>query len=185
MVCDSSEDKALSSGSVVMSQDQLWHFFGFRAETFTNCREEIFGSPDRSEKMLQMTRSENAAWNVRGRGSMWPVPSAKWTEAGRGVFCSSHWLPSNVLVLRTTFSGVPLRLGEWERRWTVTQRVQNTCVDLLWSLATLSLSSAPICGLQPNFGACYFGSSFPSISGKCRNMMSRFCFSGLHHKFSL
>lgn len=58
-----------------------------------------------------------------------------------------------VVVLGITPSGVPLR---WGRRRTVPRGMQNMLVYLPQGLAVLSLSTAPLRGLQPSFSACYF-----------------------------
>lgn len=58
-----------------------------------------------------------------------------------------------VVVVGITPSGVPLR---WGRRQTVPRGMQNMRVYLPQGLAVLSLSSAPLRGLQPGFSACYF-----------------------------
>lgn len=101
-------------------------------------------------------RRKNAPWKVKWGRSMWPVPLEKWAEAGHGLSCVSYWLPWDVSGLGITFSGVPPRPGERGRRRTVRWGMQNTCVYLPQGLAVLSLSSAPLRGLQAGLHACYF-----------------------------
>lgn len=103
--------------------------------------------------MLQMTRRKNAPWEVRGGRSVWPSALGK-MHWGRG-WALLHMLLTawGVVVLGITPSGVPLR---WGRRRTVPRGMQNMLVYLPQGLAVLSLSTAPLRGLQPSFSACYF-----------------------------